>query len=67
MKRRPALNLLNDEGKQMYLYGPLLLPSKLYQKLKKQFSPYHEHFDVLLVPVGDDDEKKQCIDVQALP
>ena len=61
MKRtRPTLNLLNDEGKQKYLSGPPLLPSELYQKLKKKSLPT-EHFDVLLVSVGDDDEKKQCV------
>ena len=62
MKRtRPTLNLLNEGGKQKYLSGPPLLPSELCQKLNKQGSPFHQHFDVLLVPVGDDDEKKQCV------
>ena len=61
MKRtRPTLNLLNDEGKQKYLSGPPLLPLELYQKLGKKSLPT-EHFDVLLVSVGDDDEKKQCV------
>ena len=62
MKRtRPTLNLLNKEGKQKYLSGPPLFPSELCQKLNKQAAPFHQLFDVLIVPVGDDDEKKQYV------
>ena len=29
--------------------------------MPKTVSPFHQHFDVLLVPVGDDGEKKQYV------